>query len=609
MRRHHRRGFGAERRDDGTTRFRLWAPDAECVTPLLQSADGHALPQSDLERRPEGWHELTLHDLPAGALYRYRIDRDLRVPDPASRFNPQGPSGWSEIVDPESFEWQDDSWRGRPWHEAVIYELHTGTFTAQGTFAAIEPHLRELAELGITMIELLPVAAFGGHHGWGYDGVLPFAPHVAYGRPEDLKHLVQEAHRFGIGMLLDVVYNHFGPDGNYLPHYAREFFNADVHTPWGGGINFEGAAGRHVRRFFIENALYWLNEYHFDGLRLDAVHAIHDRSTTHFLDELADAVSRGPARTRHVHLVLENADNEARRLRNTVDGEPELSPNLSKAQWNDDFHHAAHVLLTGESDGYYIGFSATPSRQLGRTLAEGFAFQGEPFVFADNQPRGERSADLPATAFVNFLQNHDQIGNRAWGERLSQLTEAPRLRAALAILLLAPQPPMLFMGEEYCAPQPFLFFCDHQDDLGAAVRAGRRNEFARFAAFADEQSRQGIPDPNAMETFLRSKLRWEDRERRPHSDWLEYTRTLLALRKSHVIPLVPRLRKGSAKYSTRGPILTVEWPIEDGGALILLANMQDGAAEAEPDDARLLYSTISQPDNEMHPWEVRLLQS
>ncbi|HEY4369402.1 MAG TPA: malto-oligosyltrehalose trehalohydrolase [Steroidobacteraceae bacterium] len=605
MKRHHRFGFGAECQHDGTTRFRLWAPDARRVTLQVQIPSTSNPLWADLRRRPDGWHELVVHDLPAGSLYLYRIDEDLNVPDPASRFNPQGPSGWSQVIDPDSFEWQDASWLGRPWHEAVIYELHTGTFTTQGTFAAIESRLPELAALGITMIELMPIASFGGQHGWGYDGVLPFAPHAPYGPPEDLKHLVQEAHRHGICMLLDVVYNHFGPDGNYLPHYANSFFNPEVHTPWGRAINFEGAAGPHVRRFFIQNALYWLNEYHFDGLRLDAVHAIHDRSATHFIDELGEAISQGPARNRHVHLVLENADNEAHRLRSATAGKS--SPSI--AQWNDDFHHAAHVLLTGETDGYYADFSEAPLRQLGRTLAEGFAFQGELSSFGGGRPRGEASANLPATAFVNFLQNHDQIGNRAYGERISQLTEAPQLRAALAILLLSPQPPMLFMGEEYCATQPFLFFCDHHGELGTAVSAGRREEFAHFKAFANETLRRNIPDPNAAETFLSCKLHWEDRDRRPHSDWLQYTRTLLDTRKSHVTTLVPRMVAGNASYQVTGRILKVQWLLADSGKLVLIANMQDCAAPTESDAARLLYSTIAQPDSEMQPWEVRLLQS
>jgi malto-oligosyltrehalose trehalohydrolase len=558
-----------------------------------------------MQARGDGWHELTVHDLPVGSLYRYLIDHDLGVPDPASRFNPDGPGGWSEVIDPDGFDWHDDSWRGRPWQEAVIYELHVGAFTPQGTFAAIEQRLPELAALGVSMIELMPVAAFGGQHGWGYDGVLPFAPHAAYGRPEELKQLVQTAHRLGIGMLLDVVYNHFGPDGNYLPHYARSFFNADIHTPWGGAINFEGPAGRQVRRFFIENALYWLNEYHIDGLRLDAVHAIHDRSAVHFLDELADAVTQGPGRSRHVHLVLENAGNEARRLR----GVPGERAPVSMAQWNDDFHHAAHVLLTGETDGYYTDYSTAPLRQLGRVLAEGFAFQGEPFTFDDHRPRGESCIDLPTTAFVNFLQNHDQVGNRARGERISHLIEAPQLRAGLAILLLAPQPPLLFMGEEYCAPQPFLYFSDHHGELGVAVSEGRRNEFARFAAFSDEQSRLTIPDPNAPETFLASKLHWEDRERRPHSEWLEYTRTLLELRRSYVVPLIPRLRIGQSTYRIDEGVLRVDWPADDGDGLMLLANMQEHRATVQSGDARLLYSTVAQPETQMQAWEVRLLQS
>ena len=554
-----------------------------------------------------GWHELTGVALPAGTLYRYRIDDELDVPDPASRFNPQGVHGPSEVIDPLAFDWRDTEWRGRSWHEAVVYEVHVGTFTADGTFAALIERLPELARFGITAIELLPIATFPGQRGWGYDGVLPFAPHPAYGRPEDLKELIQAAHELNLMVLLDVVYNHFGPDGNFLPRYAGGFFNGERHTPWGAALDFESRAQFGARRFFIENALYWLEEYHFDGLRLDAVHAIHDASATHFIDELAQAVDNGPGRERCIHLVLENADNQASHLRSP----PRAS--VSRAQWNDDFHHALHVLVSGESEGYYGDYAARPIEQLGRVLTEGFAFQGEISSFAGQRPRGESSIDLPPTAFVNFLQNHDQVGNRACGERLAQLTTPTRLRAALAMLLLAPQPPMLFMGEEYAAAQPFCYFCDYQGELAQAISQGRRNEFASFAAFADPAARVRIPDPNALETFLASKLNWDERQRPPHRQWLDYTQELLQLRHRHVVPIIHKLLPHRAVYSLSGTLLSVDWPLQHGGALVLRANLGDVPAEPMPLGVHgaptLLFSSAraSVAQASITPWEVQLL--
>jgi maltooligosyltrehalose trehalohydrolase len=438
VKRHHVLPFGAEVLATGGTRFRLWAPDAKTVSVGIETRTGTA--NVPLERYDGGWYEALAPDVAPGALYQYRIDNELDVPDPASRFNPRGVHGPSEVLDPATFDWKPLQWRGRPWHEAVLYELHVGTFTPQGTFAAVIPRLADLAQLGVNCLEVLPVATFSGNRGWGYDGVLPFAPHPAYGRPEDLKKLVQAAHEHGISVVLDVVYNHFGPDGNFLHRYASDFFTERHQTPWGAAINFEGVPGARVREFFIQNALYWLDEYQFDGLRLDAIHAIKDDSRPDFVDELAQTLASGPARERHVHLILENNSNEARRLR-TDD-----SSSLSRAQWNDDFHHALHVLATDESDGYYVDY-VDAVRMTGRILAEGFAYQGEPSVFADNEPRGEVSRELPPTAFISFLQNHDQIGNRAMGERLAHLAEPQRLRSAMAILLLSPQPPLLFMGE------------------------------------------------------------------------------------------------------------------------------------------------------------------
>lgn len=598
----------------GDTQFRLWAPDARTVVLRATTCDGEAL-QRDLNRADDGWFELAVAGLSSGSRYLYYIDDDYEVPDPASRFNPQGVHAASEVVDPGAFEWQDADWRGRPWHEAVLYELHVGAFTTEGTFDAVLPRLRDLVELGITAIELMPVATFAGERGWGYDGVLLFAPHAAYGRPEDLKRLVQSAHQLGLMVILDVVYNHFGPEGNYLPRYAGRFFTDKHCTPWGNAIDFEGNPT--PRRFFIDNALYWLNEYHLDGLRLDAIHAMLDSGLSpdsqpgrlHIVDELAMAIADGPARSRRVHLVLENYANQACRLA-PLHGSAAL---LSRAQWNDDFHHALHVLLTAEDDGHYADYIRAPLQQLGRVLAEGFAFQGEPFTTQRNEPRGEKSAHLPPTAFINFLQNHDQIGNRALGERLGHLIDSARLRAGLALLLLSPAPPLLFMGEEYAAPQPFQFFCDYHGQLGAAITAGRRSEFAGFRGFAG--SGLSIPDPNDPATFARSKLAWSDRLRPPHDGWLTYVRMLLAIRAQHIVPLVPRIVAGAATYRIIGNILVVIWTTDSNRRLTMVANLAEASSPAlatgtaggtVTGTGERIFSTIATAGATLQPWEVRV---
>lgn len=595
----------------GDTQFRLWAPDARSVALRATTCEGESL-QRDLTRAGDGWFELAVDGLSCGSRYLYRIDDDYEVPDPASRFNPQGVHGPSEVIDPGAFEWQDTDWRGRPWHEAVLYELHVGTFTTEGTFGAVLPRLPDLAELGITAIELMPVAAFAGERGWGYDGVLPFAPHAAYGRPEDLKRLVQSAHQLGLVVILDVVYNHFGPEGNYLPRYAGRFFTDKHCTPWGNAIDFEGEPT--PRRFFIDNALYWLNEYHFDGLRLDAIHAMLDSASQpgrpHIIDELAMTIADGPARSRHVHLVLENYANQACRLA-PLQGCAAL---LSRAQWNDDFHHAVHVLLTAEDDGHYADYIRAPLQQLGRVLAEGFAFQGEPFTTQRNEPRGEKSSHLPPTAFIDFLQNHDQIGNRALGERLGHLVDSARLRAGLALLLLSPAPPLMFMGEEYAAPQPFQFFCDYRGELGAAITTGRRSEFAGFRGFAD--GGLSVPDPNDPATFARSKLQWRDRLRPPHDDWLAYVRLLLAIRAQHIIPLVPGIVPGAATYRVIGSnILAVTWTTDSNRRLTMVANLAEASSPAlapgtvsgtVTETGERIFSTIATAGATLQPWEVRV---
>jgi len=561
----HAMPFGAEVRADGTTRFRIWAPSAKRVQIELDAKGAPA--RIAMNPADAGWHELVHPGVAPGARYRFVLENGLAVPDPASRFNPDDVHAPSEVIDPGAYAWRDAAWRGLPWEQAVAYELHVGTFTPEGTFAAARARLPSLADLGVSVIELMPVADFPGRRNWGYDGVLLYAPDSSYGRPEELKALVDEAHALGVAVLLDVVYNHFGPEGNYLHAYSPQFFDPERQTPWGAAIHFDGPGARTVRDFYIHNALYWLEEYHFDGLRLDAVHAIRDRSSPGIVEEIAQAMQRGPGRERHVHLVLENDRNEAHLLERTPTG----APRVATAQWNDDVHHAFHVVLTGERDGYYADYSDAPVAQLGRALAEGFVFQGQESAFRGGVPRGEPSAGLPPAAFVSFLQTHDQVGNRALGERIHSLADPARERAALACLLLAPQVPMLFMGEEWAAATPFLFFCDFGPELAAAVREGRRAEFARFAAFADPAHRERIPDPGASATFEASKLRWAERERGAHRERLELVRELIRRRREYIAPRLAGARASGLVEIVNGA-LRVEWTMGDGRRLRLLAH-------------------------------------
>jgi maltooligosyltrehalose trehalohydrolase len=563
MKRRHSMPFGAELADGGT-RFRLWAPAATQVDVELEF-DGQHVSRA-LQAREDGWFELTVTGVGAGARYAYRIEEGQLVPDPASRYNPDDVHRPSAVVDPCAYEWGDAGWSGRRWEEAVIYELHVGTFSDAGTFAAASERLDDLRRLGITAVELMPVADFAGQRNWGYDGVLPFAPDSSYGAPDDLKRLIDDAHRLGMMVLLDVVYNHFGPEGNYLHLYAPQFFTDRHATPWGAAINFDGPGSRTVRDFYVHNALYWLDEFHFDGLRFDAVHAIIDDSQPHIVEEIALAV-RASAAGRHVHVVLENDRNEARYLKRDRHGRAVVAD----AQWNDDLHHVLHVLMTGETDGYYVDYADRSLQQLGRCLAEGFAFQGEPSAFRGGQRRGEPSTHLPLSAFVVYTQTHDQVGNRARGERLSMLVDADALRQAVAAVLLSPAVPMLFMGEEYAASTPFLYFCDFGPELAVAVTRGRREEFSRFKRFGDPVSRAVIPDPNDVETFRASRLIWSEAARPPHSEWHAFYTGLLRKRASHIVPLLD----GSATGGTceiAGRVLRVAWAVAAGATLHLVAN-------------------------------------
>jgi len=556
---------GPELLEDGTTRFRLWAPDAQNVSLIVVGAQ--TLPMTATE---EGWYSI---DAPygAGTLYRFLIDDELHVPDPASRAQAGDVHAPSLVVDThDNYLWRNSSWLGRPWHETVLYETHVGLY---GGFAEMEKHLAGLAELGVTAIELMPIAEFPGDRNWGYDGVLPYAPEAAYGSPEELKHLVDTAHGLGLMVFLDVVYNHFGPDGNYLGRYAKHFFRHDQQTPWGDGIDFRR---REVRDFFIDNALMWLMDYRFDGLRFDAVHAIPDRS---FLTELAERVHTTVEPGRHVHLVLENEDNRSSLLTQGF-----------TAQWNDDGHNVLHALLTDESQGYYADYHQDATSKLARFLGEGFIYQGQ--NNRRGESRGEASAHLSPTSFVLFLQNHDQTGNRAFGDRLVTLADGDALRAATAVLLLSPMVPLLFMGEEWGSRQLFLFFTSHHGELADAVREGRRNEFAEFSEFADEATRERIPDPNAVSTFEQSRPDFGARTQPGHAEWHELYRQLLSIRHAEIVPRLP----GSAFLgcSVLGDAAVLaRWQLGDGSHLRLELNLGEQAAllPAPSSAAQLLFAS------------------
>jgi maltooligosyltrehalose trehalohydrolase len=560
---------GAIKLDSQNTRFALWAPDAFYVSVELEN--GQSLP---LLPQADGWFVINTR-CPAGTRYRFNIDGELEVPDPASRAQAGDIDQHSVVVDPLAYQWRHSTWLGRPWNEAVIYELHVG---ALGGFLAVEQHLAHLVELGVTAIELMPIAQFPGERNWGYDGVLLYAPQASYGSPEQLKHLIDSAHGHGLAVILDVVYNHFGPDGNYLHRYAKGFFREDLHTPWGAAIDFRR---REVRDFFIENALMWLLEYRFDGLRLDAVHAIEDPD---FLQELARRVREQTDPSRHVWLMVENEKNQASLLEQGYD-----------AQWNDDGHNALHVLLTGETDAYYADYAQNPTEQLARCLSQGFVFQGH--INRHGESRGEPSGHLPPSAFILFLQNHDQIGNRAFGERLHQLAHPDALTAATALLLLSPMIPLIFMGDEFAAEQPFLFFTSHHGELAELVREGRRNEFAAFSAFTDPHKREQIPDPNAQQTFEASRPQLKPtRPSTPH----ELYRRLLQIRREQIVAHLPGACALGAEVLGQGAV-TARWRLGDGSQLRIDLNLSDTPVVHTPQaDAALLF--------EHPPQSARLLE-
>ena len=544
--------FGAQLLGDGNARFRLWAPDARA---LFLDRDGGSM--TPMRAVGGGWFE-AIAPAQAGARYRYRLERPdgEAVPDIASRAQMGGVHGWSLVIDPDTYVWRNTQWQGRPWHEAIIEEIHVGLL---GGFDGVRARLPELASIGITAIELMPVAEFPGARNWGYDGVLPFAPDAAYGGPDALKRLIDAAHGLGLMVLLDVVYNHFGPDGNYLPRYASAFFRDSTSTPWGPALDVTNPV---VGDFFIANALYWLNEFRCDGLRIDAAHAIVDQD---WLVRFAQRVRAGAERDgRRVHLVLEHEGNAASLLERGFD-----------AQWDDDWHHAMHVLLTGEDRAYYADFATGPLQALARAWREGFAWQGEPSPHHDGEPRGESSAHLRCTAFVTFLQNHDQVGNRAFGERLSTLAHPQALHAAFAFMLLSPHIPMLFMGDEYGERKPFLYFTAYEDGLAVAVRDGRRREFAAFPEFSDSNKRARIPDPNDPSTFADSRPEPE----RSNGEMRQRITQLIMTRQREIVPWLDRGgTRATQILDTKA--LQACWQRADGRTLCLHLNLGDAMCDA-----------------------------
>ncbi|HEY7986023.1 MAG TPA: malto-oligosyltrehalose trehalohydrolase [Methylophilaceae bacterium] len=549
---------GAHLIKPGRVRFRLWAPQANKVEVVLADGKAYALKTEG----QTGWFSTQIA-CEAGTQYQYRIVNQQgiaqTVPDPYSRAQQRSVHGYSVVVDPHAYQWQMPDWKGRPWHESVFYEMHLGLC---GGFNGAVAKLDALAAAGFTCIELMPIASFPGERNWGYDGVLPYAPQYTYGSPAELKALIDAAHALNLSVFLDVVYNHMGPDGNYLNHYASSFFTDKQHTPWGNAIDFENPE---VRSFYTENVLYWLDEYRFDGLRFDACHAILDKS---WLVEVAAKVHEELKGERHIHLVLENDDNAADLLQGSFN-----------AQWNDDGHHALHVLLTGETTDYYSNFAEQPAQKLARCMTQGFIYPGgarnhDPVQQTENIE--EEVKNTPPTSFVLYLQNHDQIGNRPFGERLTTLTPDSALKVASALVLLSPQIPLLFMGEEFGAVQPFLYFTSHEDPaLIKSIREGRRAEFSKFDEFAESDFALEIPDPNDINTFLASIPQLSDIVEIGGDaalGWDKWVSHLLRIRHTYIIP---RLSGASAiSAEAVGPsAVKARWLLNDGTVLAIAVNL------------------------------------
>lgn len=516
---HWRPSIGAWPEFDGV-RFRVWAPKEESVALVI---DGNSPRVEPLERLPDGTFGAHVPGLSAGTRYRYRIASG-DFPDPASRFQPEGVHGPSEVIDPQEFRWTDGGWPGVPLDDLIVHEIHVGTFSPEGNYDGVIKRLPYLQDLGITAIELMPVADFPGDRNWGYDGAALYAPARCYGSPNELRRLVNEAHRHGLAVMLDVVYNHLGPDGCYVPAFSPFIFSETHHNPWGKGLNFDGPHSTLARQFFIENAQHWIHEYRFDGLRLDATHAIIDDSDRPFLADLSARV-RQSVSDRELIIVAEDHRNLAPMIKSEGQGGWGLD-----GVWADDFHHIVRVALTGEREAYYQDFTGSMD-ELATCINKGWYYTGQHSLNRD-EGRGTEPSGIPAQRMIVCTQNHDQVGNRAMGDRIHHVCDPAAYRASAALLFCLPETPMLFQGQEWAASAPFQFFTDHNADLGNAVTEGRRKEFRRFAAFRDPEARKNIPDPQAESTFINSKIDWSELDREPHASFHRLYQSLTKLRRS-----------------------------------------------------------------------------
>ncbi|HWY86363.1 MAG TPA: malto-oligosyltrehalose trehalohydrolase, partial [Gemmataceae bacterium] len=545
---------------ESETHFRVWAPTHHHVEVVVE---GTLQPRSIALESDGGGYFAGLATVGEGALYRFRLDdRPDLYPDPASRFQPAGPHGPSQVIDPRTFSWGDRAWSGVGLEGQVIYEMHIGTFTPEGSWQSASRQLPELARLGVTVLEVMPVAEFPGRFGWGYDGVNLFAPTRLYGEPDDARRFVDQAHALGLGVILDVVYNHFGPDGNYLKVFAPAYFTDRYKNEWGEAINFDGPDAEPVRAFFLANAAYWIDEFHMDGLRLDATQQIFDHSSDHILTALGRQV-RAAARGRKTLIVAENEPQDAQLVRPAKHGGHGLD-----ALWNDDFHHSVKVALTGRAEAYYSDFLGTP-QELISAVKWGFLYQGQRYSW-QKKPRGTPALDLAPAHFVTFMQNHDQIANSGRGLRCHFLTSPGRYRALTALLLLTPATPMLFQGQEFAASAPFLFFADHKPDLAKLVRQGRREFLRQFPTLASPETQAVFADPENPNTFERCRLDWSERER--HGEIYALHQDLLKLRREDVV------LRGQRQHALDGAVLgsnafVIRFFAEDGADRLLVVNL------------------------------------
>jgi malto-oligosyltrehalose trehalohydrolase len=585
--------FGPELRAEGGVLFQLFAPAAGNVRLAIDEFAPNAREPLAMNSRGDGWHELAVGDASPGTRYRFVLPDDARVPDPASRYAPAGVHGPSEVIDPNAFQWSDSEWRGLPWNEVVLYELHIGTFTSEGTFRAAIKRLDHLRKLGVTAIELMCICAFAGQRSWGYDGVQFYAPNSTYGRPEDLKAFVDAAHARGIMVILDVVYNHFGPEGNYIAKCFPQIFSESHKTAWGSGLNFDGPYSREVREFIVQNAVYWTREFHVDGLRLDASHAMIDTSPHHILNEIAERV-HSAASDRHVHLILENEKNIAPLLKRDARGDAPYA-----AQWNHAIDHMLGLSMSGDCDPADAN-RRHETEELARALAEGF-FSGDPSC-----PPGHRIT-VPMTAFVSFIQTHDLVGNRVFGERIDKLAVPEAVRAVAAIYLLLPQVPMLFMGEEWAATSPFPFFSDYGGELAEAVRLGRARQLEQMSQ-VDERTLRHAPDPQAESTFLSAKLHWEELNDPPHAAQVDWYQRVLSVRRERIQPLLDDLEPCGGYRVHSGGQFECEWRLKNGGSLCLRANLcaapSNAFTLAGPGDVLWLEGSLPEPHT-LDAWSVR----